>query len=429
MKKIYTFAIAVCTLSFSNAQVSDLGSFVQVTDVSNNGVAVGNISGLAFFMWSEANSGAIIGEAGELGVSGNANIAADGSVISMSLANPSNENKEEAVLYTVSSQALTFLGDLGFASGDDTSSAWGMSSNGKNNVGFAWNSASTGEAVLWKENATIVGLGSTTAGGNSRANQVNSDGSVVAGWQESSDGFREGAIWKNGVQQLLKDNNGDALGEAIAISADGKTICGISNYTGLGYVWNETEGTTYVTSDNPYYVTEMTAISDDGKTALGFSFDPVEGLLLGEGFVWTKEGGKVNLNEYVAGLGYDDLGITFAVPTGISPDGKYIAGIGANFEIEDARGFVIKLPGALASQEVSSSDKVSVYPNPVKDFVTIKSSDKLESAEVYSTTGQMVFSSRNIVNNKINLSQLAKGLYILKVKTNKGLQTVKVIKN
>lgn len=429
MKKIYTFALAVCALTLSNAQVSDLGSFVQVTDVSNNGVAVGNVSGLVFFMWSEANSGTIVGEAGDMGVSGNANISADGSVISMSLANPDNEDKEEAVLYTVSDQSLKFLGNLGVSSGADTSSAWGMSSDGKNVVGFSWNSGATGEAVLWKENNSILGLGTSVPGQNSRANHVNGDGSVVAGWQETSNGFREGAIWRNGVQELLKDNNGDALGEAIAISADGKTICGISNYSGLGYIWNETDGTTYITSDNPYYVTQMTAISDDGKTALGFSFDPVEGLLLGEGFIWTKEGGKVNLNEYVTSLGYDDLDIVFAVPTGISPDGKFIGGIGANFTENDAKGFLIKLPGALAAQEVKSADKISVYPNPVKDFVTIKSLAKIESADVYSTAGQLVFTSKNILDNKIDLSSLTKGIYILKVKTNQGLQTVKLMKN
>ncbi|WP_193810666.1 T9SS type A sorting domain-containing protein [Kaistella flava (ex Peng et al. 2021)] len=123
------------------------------------------------------------------------------------------------------------------------------------------------------------------------------------------------------------------------------------------------------------------------------------------------------------------MDIVFAVPTGISPDGKFIGGIGANFTENDAKGFLIKLPGALASQEVIKSEKLNVYPNPVKDIVTIKSLDKIESAEVYSTAGQLVFSSKNIIDNKINLSVLTKGVYILKVQTNKGLQSIKLMKN
>ena len=341
MKKIYALAIGVCTLSLSNAQVSDLGSYVQVTDVSNNGIAVGNVSGMAFFKWSEANSGTIIALAGENGVSGNANISADGSVISMALPNPSNGDKEEAALYNVANESFKFLGYLGVVSDNDTSSAWGMSSDGKNIVGFAWNTSSKGEAVYWKEGNPIKALGSTVAIRSSRGNDVNADGSVIAGWQDSSNGLRQGVIWRNGVQELLKDNDGNVLGEAIAISADGKTICGRTISSGLGYIWNETEGTTFVTSDNPDFITEMTTLSDDGKVALGISFDPMQGILLGEGFIWTKEGGKVNMNEYVTSLGYDNLGITFSVPTGISPDGKYIGGIGANFDEGDAKGFLI----------------------------------------------------------------------------------------
>lgn len=98
MKKFYTLAIGVCALSSANAQVSDLGSYVQVTDVSNNGIAVGNVFGSAIFMWSEANSGTLLGESGDSGVSGNANISADGSVISMALPNAANQNKEEAYI-------------------------------------------------------------------------------------------------------------------------------------------------------------------------------------------------------------------------------------------------------------------------------------------------------------------------------------------
>lgn len=431
MKKLYTLALGICTLALSNAQVSDLGSYVQVTDVSNAGIAVGNVSGVAYFMWSEPHSGKIIGEAGENGVAGNANISEDGSTVAMSLVNPDKGNKVEAALYDVKTENVRFLGGLAGTSGTDISSNWGLSSNGKNAVGLGWASASKAEAFIWKEGQSIVSLGSTVATRSSRADAVNNDG-VVVGWQDSSNGNRQGAIWRNGVQQLLQDNNGNILGPASAVSADGKTVAGSNFMTNEAYIWHETEGTILLQSDDPYFNTGIAAMSDDGKIILGLIYDPFDGgILMGEGFIWTKETGKVNLNDYVASLGYDNLNITFSVPTGISPDGKYIGGIGVNLEEEDAKGFLIKLPGAteLATQQVTKNDKISVFPNPVKDIVTIKSSDTVQSIDVYSPTGQLVFSTTTVADNKLDLSTLSKGVYLLKAKTNKGLQTTKIIKN
>ncbi len=85
----------------------------------------------------------------------------------------------------------------------------------------------------------------------------------------------------------------------------------------------------------------------------------------GEGFIWTKETGSINLNEYVANLGYDYLGITFALPLGISPDGKYIVGLGTTDS--ELVGFVIKLPSNLATEVAQNKPKVGIYPNPVKN--------------------------------------------------------------
>lgn len=101
---------------FGQAQVLDLGGPVQVSDISNDGLAVGDIGGAGYFLWSEVASGSIIGMAGENGVSGPANISADGKLISMALPNPENQDIEEAVLYNVETESLKFLGNLGVLS-------------------------------------------------------------------------------------------------------------------------------------------------------------------------------------------------------------------------------------------------------------------------------------------------------------------------
>ncbi|WP_338761611.1 T9SS type A sorting domain-containing protein [Bernardetia sp. ABR2-2B] len=67
-----------------------------------------------------------------------------------------------------------------------------------------------------------------------------------------------------------------------------------------------------------------------------------------------------------------------------------------------------------------------VYPNPVKDVVKIKSSDKILSIEVLNVQGQTISSTKN--SNSIQLKNVAKGMYLLKITTDKGIQTKRIIK-
>lgn len=69
----------------------------------------------------------------------------------------------------------------------------------------------------------------------------------------------------------------------------------------------------------------------------------------------------------------------------------------------------------LASNEVKSSKKdVNIYPNPTKGSLNIKTSENMK-LDIYSQSGQLV----KIIevqkgNNEINISELQKGVYIVK---------------
>ena len=202
----------------------------------------------------------------------------------------------------------------------------------------------------------------------------------------------------------------------------------------VGYIWNEDEGTIYYNpnADDEYaeeYFTTIAAISDDGNTAVGFSFNPfIEGILEGSSFIWTKENGFQNLNDFVAELGYDNLGIDFSVADAISPDGKYIGGIGVDWEIADARGFVIKLPETMGTNDELNTQSLLAYPNPVKDVLNIQTKLDIKFVEVYNLAGQKVL-NKEISDNKLNVSHLSKGVYILKAHTNNGVETVRILKD
>lgn len=84
---------------------------------------------------------------------------------------------------------------------------------------------------------------------------------------------------------------------------------------------------------------------------------------------------------------------------------------------------------ALSVEETAVEAGLQFYPNPVQDILTIKSKTKLQSFEMYSSTGQTV--QRGFLQNtdaQINMSGLTAGVYYVKVKTEKAVVTEKIIK-
>jgi hypothetical protein len=108
---------------------------------------------------------------------------------------------------------------------------------------------------------------------------------------------------------------------------------------------------------------------------------------------------------------------TFAMffPTG--PCGNYNDG-----QIED---YTLNIKEELATSE-TSFDKVQLYPNPVKDVLTISSGKKVNSISVYNTGGQLVKTVQD--TNTVNLSNLSNGVYVVKTDIEGKIETSKVIK-
>jgi len=81
-----------------------------------------------------------------------------------------------------------------------------------------------------------------------------------------------------------------------------------------------------------------------------------------------------------------------------------------------------------AGEVIVKQDKVSVYPNPTADYITlqISSQEKPKEVSVYDLSGKLVM-QQAISNDRIDLSSLMKGIYLLVFK-NSDLKPVKIIK-
>lgn len=58
--------------------------------------------------------------------------------------------------------------------------------------------------------------------------------------------------------------------------------------------------------------------------------------------------------------------------------------------------------------------QVKIYPNPAKNFINISTEKPIQSIEIYDVLGRLI---KTETKNNINVSQLAKGNYFLKIKT------------
>ncbi|WP_298146405.1 T9SS type A sorting domain-containing protein [Flavobacterium sp.] len=77
-----------------------------------------------------------------------------------------------------------------------------------------------------------------------------------------------------------------------------------------------------------------------------------------------------------------------------------------------------------------NSTKLSIYPNPVKDVLSLNYNTNITNVAVFNIVGQQVLSqTANGTDVKVNMSTLAAGAYIVKVTADNMTKTVKVIKN
>ena len=71
---------------------------------------------------------------------------------------------------------------------------------------------------------------------------------------------------------------------------------------------------------------------------------------------------------------------------------------------------------------IKSNNEFTIYPNPTSNILNIKTKHDIKNVVIYNVQGQQVLVGKN---KSVNVSNLALGIYLLKVETTNGSFTTK----
>ncbi len=93
-------------------------------------------------------------------------------------------------------------------------------------------------------------------------------------------------------------------------------------------------------------------------------------------------------------------------------------------EVED---YAVSIRATLATSDVEKASTIQVYPNPTSDVLNITKGSGKETYTIYNMVGQVI-SMGKVLDNKVQVSRLEKGVYIIAVDNNGDITKVKFVK-
>lgn len=154
------------------------------------------------------------------------------------------------------------------------------------------------------------------------------------------------------------------------------------------------------------------SITPDNAVRFRLDFEEFE---LGEGDRLQIIGGQQNINLYKD-----------SVPNIINIDANSLyLNFSSDFE-DRAQGFTINYDSYTESVEDISEKKFNLYPNPTKRNIFIETSIVFDEYQILSVTGKVI-ESKNLVNQKMDVSHLSTGIYFLKLISDTNVATQQFI--
>lgn len=197
----------------------------------------------------------------------------------------------------------------------DRAGAWDVSADGQVVVGMVWNGCNA-EGFRWDAAGSgimtpLERLGESypwsSAPPANRATVISDDGTVAAGWAQTSMVDRWPAVWAaDGSGMLLSSSiSPDTPGEVLSISANGKMVAGTWGVD--AFYWTPGGGTVIIGqlpgADPIFDPTFANAIAAGGKLIFGGSGSPF--FSIPRAFVWTADAGLRPLADVAAAHGVE----------------------------------------------------------------------------------------------------------------------------
>lgn len=238
------------------------------------GIASHDLMGEAFVWQNGTIQGLGMLNGGTFSVASSASY--DGSVISGHSRNGNQNDRLEAFRWENG-----VMKGMGVLNNGSRSLSFDMSSNGAIIVGSAKNGAinDRNEAYIW-ENDVMQPLGILAGGTESSAYALSQDGQVVVGWADNSLGVNMPVRWQNSIIQSL-GSLGDGNSYANDVSHDGSVIVGSSD--GVAFIWDQLNGiqnlndvlvSDYQLDLTGWTLTSVVGITPDGTTMVGRGINP-----------------------------------------------------------------------------------------------------------------------------------------------------------
>ena len=290
--------------------------------------------------------------------------------------------------------------------------------------------------------------------------QTTDNGYVIAGYTSSNNGDVSGnhgttdywivKLGSTGDLQWQKALGGTAADRAHAIrqSADGGYFVAGTTFSTNGDIT-----VNYGLSD--YWIVKLTATGDiQWQKSFGNSLrENAHGIdaTADGGCIVTGEKYGIPQEGSTSGTAYPDYWVIKLNAAGIvewqetyggslsdistciqqTSDGGYIIGGYSHQGNNTAFDFwIIKLAASqLSSQENKFETKISIYPNPAKDFVNLTNLPKESTVTVYNSAGRKIFSEKySQTNISIDTSSFVNGLYFIQIESSeKGIISEKLI--
>ena len=247
---------------------------------------------------------------------------------------------------------------------DRVTTGYGVSRDGSVITGLAFVNPRHWEGFRYHADTGTVALGTLT-GGESRASTISGDGRVIAGWDDlkgkgTGRGAWYGTVWWEGLQRLLHPYN--QIGQVEGLNDVGSILVGRGHPLHFFHAYRLTSWDNHVEDlgaikrgggdgagnlpigvPDPEDVSVALAVSDDGNVVVGTSGrQPPQ-----DAFIWTPETKILKLSDYLTSKGVTGhQNWILITATGLSPDGKIIAGTGLNNNVAGGRveGYVVRVP-------------------------------------------------------------------------------------